>query len=89
MLKKINLITNFNSENIFQMMKNTEKKIKHFSYNNILDILNNNNNIDDVNIIIFLQTNSIEISYLKKLQNFHKKKNKIIKYNYSYILKFK
>ena len=69
MLKKINLITNFNSENIFQMMKNTEKKLNIF-HNNILDILNNNNNIDDVNIIIFLQTNSIEISYLKKITEF-------------------
>lgn len=74
MLKKINLISNFNSENIFQIMKNTEKKIKHFSYNNILDLLNKNNNIDDVNIIIFLQTNSIEISYLKKITEFSQQK---------------
>ena len=74
MLKKINLITNFNSENIFQMMKNTEKKLKHFSYGNILDVLNKNNNGEDVNIIIFLQSNSIEINYLKKISEFSQQK---------------
>ena len=74
MFKKINLITNFNSENIFQVIKDDIKKISHFSFKNITEIIKKNNKIGDLNIILYLQTNTNENDYIKKIIKETKKK---------------
>tara|TARA_Y100001970_G_C14166027_1_gene821347 strand:+ start:89 stop:1675 length:1587 start_codon:yes stop_codon:yes gene_type:complete len=75
MFKKFNLISNFNSENIFQIIREDEKKLKHFSFCNVLDVLNKNKKEENINIILFLQTNSHENNYLNKIIKFSQNKN--------------
>jgi FkbH-like protein len=79
MFKKINLITNFNSENIFQVIKDDIKIISHFSFKNIIEVIKKNNRIEDLNIILYLQTSTNENDYIKKIiKETQKKNNKAI-----------
>ena len=74
MYKKINIISNFNSENIFQVINNNKDKFYHYNFKNIIGILKKNKKISDLNIILFLQTNLNENEQVKNIIRLLQKK---------------